>query len=71
MGIGPAAMQPGDEVCVLFGGRLPFVLRPMQDHHVFIGDTYLADEHIMWGKATEQVKRGQSPGVPVGMFELR
>jgi hypothetical protein len=64
-------MQPGDEVCVLFGGRPAYVLRPMVAHHVFIGDTYIMDEDIMWGKATQQVKKGQSPGSPVVIFELR
>lgn len=64
-------MQPGDEVCVLFGGRPIFVLRPMVDHHIFIGDSYILDEDIMWGKVTEQVKKGHAAASPVFTFELR
>lgn len=30
-GLGPAASQPGDIVTVLFGGIVPFVLRPQED----------------------------------------
>jgi hypothetical protein len=64
-------MQPGDEVCVLFGGRPPFIVRPVCNHYLFMGDTYVMDEQIMWGKATEDIKRGRSPGTPVVTFELR
>ena len=57
MGIGPMIMRPGDEVCVLFGGRMPFILRPTaQGHHIFIGQTYLYDYEILWGGATAAVR---------------
>jgi hypothetical protein len=29
MGIGPAAMREGDIVAILFGARVPFILRPV------------------------------------------
>lgn len=70
LGIGPAVMRPGDEVCVLFGGRVPFILRPIGDHHLLLGDSYLLDDHIMWGKATEAVRRGPS-GDSLVKFILR
>jgi len=63
-------MQAGDEVCVLFGGRPPFILRPMPDHHVFIGDAYVRDDAVMWGKATEDVRRNGTEA-PIVSFELR
>ena len=57
MGIGPMIMRPGDEVCVLFGGRMPFILKPTaQGHHIFIGQTYLYDYEILWGGATAAVR---------------
>ena len=31
VGIGPAAMEPGDSIYILAGGPLPFVLRPVRD----------------------------------------
>ncbi|KAL9611046.1 MAG: hypothetical protein Q9167_004293 [Letrouitia subvulpina] len=69
IGIGPRMMRPGDEVCVLFGGRAPFVLRRMQDHHILLGDTYVHDENLMWGKLTEGVRfRNQ---LPIVTYEIR
>ena len=70
LGLGPMVMEPGDELCVLFGGRAPFVLRPMGDHHLLIGDSYVCDDAIMWGKATEDVRR-RDAGAPVVVFEIR
>jgi hypothetical protein len=73
MGIGPMMMRPGDEVCVLFGGRAPYILRPMvQGYHVFVGETYLCDQNIMWGKAAEAVRFGKSQSrIPAMTFDLR
>ena len=34
MGIGPAAMRQGDIVAILFGARVPFILRPVIQHDV-------------------------------------
>lgn len=56
LGVGPRAMQPGDEPVVLFAGRLPSVVRPRMGHHVFVGACYVVDEEVMWGKATERVR---------------
>ncbi|KAL8673283.1 MAG: hypothetical protein Q9168_002281 [Polycauliona sp. 1 TL-2023] len=62
LGLGPKVMKRGDEVCVLFGASVPFVLRRVDDHHLFAGDTYIHDDHGMWGKLTEGVKcRKQLP----------
>jgi len=70
MGVGPMMMRPGDEMCVLFGGKVPFILRPMGDFHVFVGDTYVNDDDIMWGKAIEAVRVGRSH-MAVDTFKLR
>ena len=70
LGLGPRMMQEGDEVCVLFGGRVPFLLRRKPDHHLFIGESYLHDHDIMWGRVTEAIKRGRSP-IPVTTFDIR
>ena len=70
LGLGPRMMQEGDEVCVLFGGRVPFLLRRKPDHHLFIGESYLHDHDLMWGKVTEAIKRGKSP-IPVTTFDIR
>jgi hypothetical protein len=45
MGIGPAAAQPGDQVCILFGGYTPLVLSRIvgnkADEYNFLGDAYV------------------------------
>jgi hypothetical protein len=62
-------MQPGDEVVVLFGGRMPFVVHPRSDHQVFVSNCYVRNDELMWEKITEKVryKRG---GPTVCTFEL-
>ena len=57
-------MNKSDEVCVLFGGRVPFVLRRIHDHHVHVGEAYIQDDEIMCGKLTEGVRfRNQLPTI--------
>jgi hypothetical protein len=40
MGLGPLAMKEGDAVVFLFGGVVPYLLRPDGDMYMFIGDCY-------------------------------
>lgn len=64
IGLGPKWMQPRDEVWILSGGSVPFVLRPLplqntedhdmeqpnaQKYHVVVGDCYV--QGIMFGEA--------------------
>lgn len=64
IGLGPSWMEPGDEVWVLSGGSVPFILRPLkntgiekscneiersQKCHIVIGDCYT--HGIMFGEA--------------------
>jgi hypothetical protein len=41
MGLGPAKTKKGDKVCILFGGRVPFILRERLMYWQLIGDAYL------------------------------
>ena len=50
IGVGLQMMRPGDQVYVLLGGRLPFILRPRGDHSVLIGETYLHHVNILRGR---------------------
>ncbi|KAF2432984.1 hypothetical protein EJ08DRAFT_584731 [Tothia fuscella] len=53
IGLGPFMVEPGDQVCVLFGGRVLYVLRPDQDGScIYIGDAYV--HGLMDGEAIEQ-----------------
>ncbi|KAH7349711.1 heterokaryon incompatibility protein-domain-containing protein [Plectosphaerella cucumerina] len=59
VGIGPEVMQPGDLVCVLLGGPVPYVLRPLDSgEHYFVGECYV-HEH-MFGKAIQEMGSPQT-----------
>ena len=65
-GLGPQAMQLGDVICVLFGGAVPFILRPRNDHYLFVGECYL--HGVMYSEAMDAHTRGD---LPEEIFELR
>lgn len=44
IGLGPRYLQPGDALCILFGARVPHVLRPRtegQRGYLFVGEAYV------------------------------
>jgi hypothetical protein len=42
LGLGPASMMSGDTVAILFGGNVPYVLRPLgKNQWHFVGECYL------------------------------
>ena len=45
LGVGPPTMQAGDIVVVLYGCKLPFILRPLgklgEGTHAFVGECYV------------------------------
>ena len=44
IGMGTQHIQEGDVVCILFGGRVPYTLRPANDGSdtwTFVGDAYV------------------------------
>lgn len=70
IGMGPTFMRPGDEVVVLFRGRMPYILRRQPDHHILMGDCYVRDDDIMYGRTTESVRHGRG-GPPAQLYEIR
>jgi len=56
MGLGPNAMQTGDVVCILFGCKVPYVLRPVDGHYLLVGDAYIYG--IMDGEAMQHLTSG-------------
>ena len=58
IGIGNRNMRTGDQVCILFGGCLPFILRESDDgkHHRIVGDCYIRD--IAMGEAMDEFEAG-------------
>jgi hypothetical protein len=51
LGIGPPAMRVGDQVCILYGSGLPFILRALQTRYRLIGCCYV--QGIMQGEAVK------------------
>ena len=49
----PAALEAGDVVCVLFGGKVPFCLRPMGRRYLIVGECYA--HGLMKGEAVRIV----------------
>lgn len=52
-GVGPEAMQENDALCVMPGGKVPFVLRyrPEADTYALVGEAYVED--LMHGEALQ------------------
>ncbi|KAF2026739.1 hypothetical protein EK21DRAFT_73415 [Setomelanomma holmii] len=65
MGIGPDTMKEGDIVVVLFGGRVPYLLRPAGTGHSFLGECYAPG--LMDGEAIRDWNKRGGEGV---FFEL-
>ncbi|KAF7854454.1 uncharacterized protein EAF02_011629 [Botrytis sinoallii] len=67
IGVGPSGMKEGDQVCVLFGGKTPFILRrkdpEVKAHNksveewIFVGDAYV--QGIMNGEAIKSMENEQ------------
>jgi hypothetical protein len=53
--ISQGKIEAGDVVCVLLGGSVPYILRPVDDYYILIGEAYV--HGIMDGEVLEAVKR--------------
>ncbi|KAH8789969.1 hypothetical protein F5882DRAFT_267251, partial [Hyaloscypha sp. PMI_1271] len=65
MGLGPPTLQPGDVICVIFGGITPFALRKQESdfssssqniRYRLVGECYL--HGIMHGEAINELEEG-------------
>jgi hypothetical protein len=65
MGIGPDAMNEGDIIGVLFGGRVPYLLRAVDTGFKFVGECYVPG--LMNGEA---VQAWRDEGSKRSIFEL-
>ena len=52
IGLGRPSMKPGDSVCILSGGHVPFLLRKDGTHHRFVGESYV--HGLMKGEAMQE-----------------
>ena len=53
--LGPKVIREGDVVCVLFGGKMPFVLRPWGCYFLLVGECYV--HGLMKGEAIDLLDR--------------
>jgi hypothetical protein len=53
--LGPKVMKEGDVVCVLFGGKMPFVLRPWGPYFLLVGECYV--HGLMKGEAIDLLEQ--------------
>ena len=51
IGLGPRSMCTGDIICIMSGGRVPYVFREERDHHRLIGEAYV--HGLMEGQAVD------------------
>jgi hypothetical protein len=49
IGCGPNVLRSGDICCILFGGRIPFLLRPVGSAYRLIGEAFIS--RAMYGEA--------------------
>ncbi|KAH7220449.1 heterokaryon incompatibility protein-domain-containing protein [Fusarium redolens] len=52
-GLGPMDMKIGDQLCVLFGAEVPFLLRPKGDGYLIVGECYVYE--VMHGEVLEKI----------------
>jgi hypothetical protein len=64
-GTGDDTVEPGDLVCVLFGGNTPFILREIDNHYILVGECYV--HGMMHGEAMAMLESGE---VEEEWFEL-
>jgi hypothetical protein len=58
LGLGPGIMEVGDIICILFGGRTPFVLRPIESgRYYMIGECFVPG--VMFAEGMEALERGE------------
>lgn len=61
MGIGPPATRFGDDVAILFGGGVPYILRKEGNSSMFIGESYI--HGLMKGEEVQSLQRVRVPDI--------
>ena len=62
IGVGPASIAVDDDLCILFGGYWPFVVRRMGDHDHMVGPCYTRG--VIDGEAVQECEgKGEKPVV--------
>lgn len=57
IGLGPPRMEQGDQVCIVFGCKVPLLLREVYDAYLLVGDCYVFG--MMQGEMIEELENGR------------
>jgi hypothetical protein len=57
IGISPLDTQAEDNVAIVFGGGVPYIIRKYDDAFLFVGDSYI--HGLMNGEAVQKLREGQ------------
>ena len=57
VGLGPESLEKNDLVCILYGGHVPYILRPENDYFKLVGESYV--HGMMNGEAITMSRDGQ------------
>jgi hypothetical protein len=66
VGLGPQTMVIGDVAVIMFGGRTPFILRPLREEYELVGQCYI--HGIMNGEAMDAHQESEDEDV---IFRIR
>ncbi|KAF2489605.1 hypothetical protein BU16DRAFT_531133 [Lophium mytilinum] len=58
MGVGPTAIEEGDLIAVLFGGKVPYIIRPAEKGYRFLGECYV--HGLMKGEGAKRRDSGDA-----------
>ena len=68
VGMGPKCMLENDMVCIIYGCKMPMILRRKKGGDSLIGETYVYE--MMNGQAIEKMRSEQLGGIVEEDFEL-
>ncbi|KAF4955434.1 hypothetical protein FGADI_4544 [Fusarium gaditjirri] len=70
LGLGPNLLREGDLICVVAGGPVPYILRPLSDgKFYFVGECYVAG--YMFGEAVREWRSQAEASLSLRKFTLR
>ena len=64
MGLGPHDTRPGDAILILYGGSVPYILRPLNDQSPITNGKFIGESYVhgcMDGSAVDDHRRRQKP----------
>jgi hypothetical protein len=67
LGLAPELTEPGDKICILGGGSVPFILRQEEGRWISVGESYI--HGIMDGEAVDDFRNNGGEMRNFDLFE--